>query len=134
MNEAERDRFDAILDRVLAALPDAILDLLDEVPLIVLDEPTEGILESLGVPPEERAEEAALLCGLHSGWSMLERSVEVSGDLPTQLHLFRRGTLHAAGGWDDERSVAEQIRITVLHEIGHHFGLEEDDLDNLGYG
>jgi len=133
MTDAERERFDALVERVLERLPHSFAALLDEVPLIVLDEPTEEILDSLGVPPEQRRTEARTLCGLHSGSSLLEQSVEVSGELPEQIHLFRRGTIRAAGGWHDLAEVEEQIRVTVLHEIGHHFGLEEDDLDRLGY-
>ncbi|MCC7388678.1 MAG: metallopeptidase family protein [Phycisphaerales bacterium] len=133
MDDRQRDRFDGLLERVLADLPEPILAMLDEVPLIVLDEPTPEILRSLGVPREQWRSEAATLCGLHSGWSIVEQSVERSGELPEQIHLFRRGTIRAAGGWGDEEAIAEEIRITVLHEIGHHFGLEEDDLDDLGY-
>lgn len=133
MNQQQRDRFDELLEEVLAALPESVLNLLDEVPLIVLDEPTPEILRDLGVPREQWMSEAATLCGLHSGHSILEQSVELSGELPVQIHLFRRGVVRAAGGWDDEDAVAEEIRITVLHEIGHQFGLEEDDLDSLGY-
>lgn len=133
VTDAERDRFDALLEEVLEGLPPTFAALLDAVPLIVLDEPTVEILESLGVPREQWRAEARSLCGLHSGSSLLEQSVESSGELPEQIHLFRRGTVRAAGGWGDESEVAEQIRVTVLHEIGHHFGLEEDDLDQLGY-
>jgi predicted Zn-dependent protease with MMP-like domain len=134
MTDAERERFDELLDGVMAGLPPALVALLDEVPLIVLDEPTPAILESLGVPREQWRAETRTLCGLYSGSSLIEQSVEASGELPEQIHLFRRGTIREAGGWSDESKVAEEIRITVLHEIGHHFGLEEDDLDRLGYG
>jgi predicted Zn-dependent protease with MMP-like domain len=133
MNDALRERFDALLADVLGQLPPGIVSLLDEVPLIVLDEPTDRILRDLGVPPEDWDEERKTLCGLHSGHSILERSVEISGELPEQMHIFRRGTVHAAGGWGDEAALAEEIRVTVLHEIGHHFGLDEDDLERLGY-
>jgi predicted Zn-dependent protease with MMP-like domain len=66
---------------------------------------------------------------------LTEKSVE-HGDLPTVIHLFRRGIVSLAGGWeqpnaDDE--VYEEVRVTLLHEIGHHFGLEEEDLEELGY-
>lgn len=134
VTDAERDRFDALLERVLGELPRTFLAMLDEVPLIVLDEPTPEILESLGVPRKQWRAESRTLCGLHSGSTLLEQSVEASGELPEQIHLFRRGTIRAAGGWGSEDEVAEEIRVTVLHEIGHHFGLEEDDLDRLGYG
>lgn len=133
MTDAERERFDELLEGVLARLPRSVAALLNEVPLIVLDEPTPEILESLGVPREQWRAEARTLCGLHSGSTLLEQSVEASGELPEQIHLFRRGTIRAAGGWADQAEVVEQIRVTVLHEIGHHFGLEEDDLDRLGY-
>ncbi|VAX40665.1 hypothetical protein MNBD_PLANCTO03-2125 [hydrothermal vent metagenome] len=134
MTDAERERFDELLEGVLAELPPSVVALLEEVPLIVLDEPTPALLKSLGVPSEAWEAEAHTLCGLYSGSTLLEQSVESSGELPEQIHVFRRGTIAAAGGWREEGRVAEEIRVTVLHEIGHHFGLEEDDLDRLGYG
>ncbi len=134
MTDAERTRFDDLLEAVLNGLPAQVVALLDEVPLIVLDEPTPEILRSLDVPRELWAAEARTLCGLYSGHSVLERSVETSGELPEQIHIFRRGTVSAAGGWDDEHALVEEIQITVLHEIGHHFGLDEEDLERLGYG
>lgn len=134
MTGAERERFDALLEAVLESLPVQIMELFEEVPLVVLDEPTPEILGSLEIPEQQWDEERRTLCGLHSGHSLLERSVEASGELPEQMHLFRRGTVHAAGGWQDEQLLADEIRITVLHEIGHHFGLDEDDLERLGYG
>lgn len=76
------------------------------------------------------------LCGLHSGTPFTEQSVEHSGGLPDAIMLFREGVLATAGGWDNpdgEDAVYEEIMITLLHEIGHHFGLSEDDLARLGY-
>lgn len=91
--------------------------------------------------------------GLHTGQPITERGVNDSGSLPTVIHLFRESIVQQAlefrGGvdplpegaprpkWGDQPSddddVYEEIRITLLHEIGHHFGLDEDDLDRLGY-
>ena len=89
----------------------------------------------MGVPRDMWKEEAETLCGLHTGTMLTERSIEHSGDLPTDIHLFRDGIVEAAGGWEQGRErVAQEIRITLLHEIGHHYGLEEDDLDRLGFG
>ena len=137
---AGRARFDAILERVLAAQPSSIHDLLEESPLIVDDAASAALLQSLGLDPDLDD-----LCGLHSGTSLMERSVAHSGELPEQIQLFRRGILDAAGGWEPsvdedgsacggEARVEEEIRITLLHEIGHHFGLTEEDLERLGYG
>lgn len=139
MKRSERDRFDALLEEILDALPQRVRDLLEEAPLIVEDHPSPELCAELGLDPEEEN-----LCGLHSGTPLTHRSVEHGHDLPETIHIFREGIIDQAGGWepwqsDDgemlggEEQVREEIRITVLHEIGHHFGLDEDDLTELGY-
>jgi predicted Zn-dependent protease with MMP-like domain len=130
VNRRERERFDALLEEVLDAMPDAVHDLLEEAPLIVEDRPSLAMMLELGV------EFADDLCGLHTGVALTEQSVEHSGVLPTQIHIFREGIVALAGGWrgaDADDRVAEEIHVTILHEVGHHFGLEEDDLDRLGF-
>ena len=134
MTDAERDRFDALVDDAVAELPARIAALLDEAPLVVMDEPDAAMLRDLGVAADDSG---ALdeICGLHTGTAVTERSVEAT-DLPTVIHLFRRGIVALAGGWDGaqaEDEIYEEIRTTLLHEIGHHFGLDEDDLGALGY-
>lgn len=130
MTRGERERFDRLLEETLDSLPDAVHALLEEAPLIVEDRPSRSMMRELGV------DSPSDLCGLHTGVAMTEQSVEHSGVLPTQIHIFREGVVAAAGGWggpDADERVAEEIRITVLHEVGHHFGLEEEDLDGLGF-
>jgi predicted Zn-dependent protease with MMP-like domain len=135
MNQAKRDRFDQIVEDAFEALPRHVRRLLDEVPLVVLDKPSSDMLKDLGMT----AAEADELCGLHTGTANTERSVELSGgsgDLPSHIHLFRSGIVALVGGWDAphaDEEIYEQIRITLLHEIGHQFGLGEDDLADLGY-
>lgn len=140
MNEIDRDRFDVLVERVLESLPRRLKSLLDEAPLIVEDRPSPGLLQELGID----ADEADTLCGLHSGTPLTHRSVEHGHDLPETIHLFREGIVEEAGGWElrtdnDGREVGgdgrvmDEIRITLLHEIGHHFGLDENDLAELGY-
>ena len=144
MNPEDRHRFDEILDVVVAELPSRLVELLDEKPLVVDDRPSPELLAELGVPPDLADE----ICGLHSGPMLTERSVDAGEvDLP-MIHIFREGVIACAGGWTPWRSsspdgellegggpklIREEIRITLLHEIGHHFGLDEDDLDELGY-
>lgn len=134
VSRRERDEFDRWLDREVDALPEQLHELLDEVPLIVDDEPSAELLESLGMQPG-----ADDLCGLHDATAFTEQSVEQGWDLPGQIMLFR-GPIRrlawelcgeSASGFTAE--LRQQIRITLLHEIGHHFGLDEDDLDRLGY-
>lgn len=135
MNPRERERFDALLDQVVDALPEGVRRLMDEVPVIVLDRPTREMIEELSKDAGEDVS-GDVLAGLHTGVSITERSVDESGTLPEEIHLFREGIIEMAGGWegdDADAAIAEEIRVTLLHEIGHHFGLDEDDLDELGY-
>lgn len=132
MTPEERKKFDELLEEVLEEIPQPIRDLLDEVPVIVLDRPDAAMLADLDMP----ASEADELCGLHTGTMATERSLDEPWRLPSQIHLFRVGIIDLAGGFDGEEgaeSVKEQIRITLLHEIGHEFGLDEDQLWELGY-
>lgn len=126
ISKAERRLFDTLLEQALDDLPPHLLELLDEVPLIVEDWPSGELLREMEVDPEEDD-----LLGLHWGTPLTERSVEAPPDMPDHVYLFRGPILEYAG--DDDRELDEQIRITLLHEIGHHFGLDEDDLDRLGY-
>ena len=130
VTDAERNRFDALIEDAIEQLPPGIRKLLDEAPVIVEDAPPEHIMREMEVTdPTE-------LCGLHSGTAITERSVEHGHDLPEEIRLFRAGIVKLAGGWDQDDAddkVFEEIWITLLHEIGHHFGLDEDDLERLGF-
>jgi len=130
LRRRDRERFDALLEKVLGELPPSIRDLLEETPLVVEDAPDEALLREVGLDPE-----CDDLCGLHSGVPLTERSVEAVDSGPELIHLFRSGIIDHAGGWEcGDDAVRREIRITLLHEIGHHFGLDEEDLQELGYG
>lgn len=148
LSEPERERFDALLQDAIDALPAHVRGLVDRVPIVVLDEPSPEMLDVLrrdGVLMDEN--DGLDLCGLHTGVAITDRSIEDpsgwgpvgTGDAgagPEQIHLFRRGISDLAGGWNQpqaDQEIYEEIRITLLHEIGHHFGLDEDDLEDLGY-
>ncbi len=122
----QRRRFDDILDQLVAELPPNIHDVLEEVPLIVEDEPSDLILRTMDIDPRTTD-----LCGLHWGVPLTKRSVDMLPGLPDRMMLFRGPILRVAGRRRSE--LETQIRITLLHEIGHHFGLNEDDLAKLGY-
>ena len=138
MNDPDRTRFDRLLDDALPQLPASLRNMLEQLQLIVDDVPEQSLLNQIDV------EDATDLCGLHSGIPLTERSVEDAPTLPTSIHLFREGIVKMAGGWEEwtdddgepmggEEIVQEEIVITLLHELGHHFGLDEDDLERLGY-
>ncbi len=147
VSNSERKLFDEILEDVIDALPDHLHALLEEVPVVVEDRPSRKLLREMELDPDEDD-----LCGLHSGVALTERSVEHSGNLPDQITLFRNAIIEMSGlrdlpehgevpfstfvqaEKDAEAELEKQIRVTLLHEMGHHFGLDEDDLESLGYG
>ena len=71
----------------------------------------------------------ALLLGLFVGRSLMDQSVQDSGALPNTLYLFQNNLERVASSRED---LEEEIRITVLHEIGHHLGWDEDELAERG--
>jgi predicted Zn-dependent protease with MMP-like domain len=130
MNAHIRRRFDALLEQVLDELPPKWRDLLEQVPLVVEDRPSRRLAREMNVGTDEE------LCGLYSGIPLTERSVEQSGSMPDQILIFRAGILAEAAndaGRISDASLKRQIRITLLHEMGHHFGFEEEALRELGY-
>lgn len=140
MNRSDRSRFDALFDDVMARLPRAVRAKFEEAPVVIDDHPSRDLLEELGLDPDDRT----ALCGLHTGTALTDRTVDASGEIEDVINLYREGIVESAGGWDSwqdddgqswggDDAVAEQIRITLLHELGHHFGLDEGDLAELGY-
>jgi predicted Zn-dependent protease with MMP-like domain len=126
-----RRRFDEQLDLVLEKMPPMIHEILERVPLYVEDYPSEEVMEQTGV------EYIDDLCGLYDGIPLGEKSVWHSGTMPDAITIYREGILSASADRQGRISIKrlrEQIRITVLHEIGHHHGLSEEDLRKLGYG
>ena len=125
-----RKFFDRHLEQVLAQLPAQARKLLDEVPLYVEDYPSREVMREMGV---RRRDE---LCGLYTGIPLIDRSVEQSPTLSDVVQIYREGILSLAtdeNGHIDEPELREQIRVTILHELGHYHGLDEDDLEKLGY-
>jgi predicted Zn-dependent protease with MMP-like domain len=128
-----RERFDELLEQVLADLPDTVTHLLEQVPLVVEDYPAGKVVADMGLACRDE------LCGLYTGIPLIERSVEHSGEPSDCVTIYREGILRVAREEDPHRRlrkdiVRRQIRITILHELGHHHGLDEEELDELGYG
>lgn len=130
MKKSIRARFDAVLEDVLEELPPRIHELIDQVPLHVEDYPSAEVMKSTGVSRRDE------LCGLFTGIPLTEHSVLHSGQLPNVVTIYREGILAAAR--DDFGRVSydnlfEEIRVTVLHELAHHHGLDEEELEEMGY-
>jgi predicted Zn-dependent protease with MMP-like domain len=130
MHESLREFFDEHLEQVLPQLPEAVHRLLDEVPLVVEDHPSSDQMRRLGIRRRHH------LCGLYTGVPLTGRSVMQSGIPSDVIHIFREGILSMAGdrqGNIDTDELRRQIRLTILHELGHHHGLSERELRDLGY-
>ena len=120
-----KSTFAELVERALAELPAEFAAFLEEVPVEIRDRPTRRQLKSVGLDEDE------LLLGLYHGRPRTERSVLDSGAMPDVIYLFQDDIEQVS---DSEADLIREVRTTVLHEIGHHFGMDEDDLDALGYG
>ncbi|MGA2058964.1 MAG: metallopeptidase family protein [Thermoguttaceae bacterium] len=131
MDAHTRRLFDKQLERVLAEMPPLVLELLEKVPLYVEDYPSADVMKEMGLQYRDD------LCGLYTGIPINERSISHSGQMPDVVTIFREGIWSMAA--DDQGRVAPKrlrhdIRVTILHELAHHHGLSEEELEELGYG
>ena len=112
------------LDR--AAFEQLVIDELDLLP----DEMVEGI-ENVVFVTEDRPEDGSLsLFGLYQGVALTHRERYGFGELPDRIVIYREPMLHAFHTMDELR---DQVHVTLVHEIGHYFGLDDDELHRLGW-
>jgi len=126
-----RELFDEHLERLLPELPKQVQDFMDRVPLVVEDYPSREVMRRMRICHPSH------LCGLYTGIPLIKRSVDHSGTPSDVIHIYRLGILSQSRTRDgkfDEEELDQQIRKTILHEYGHHVGLTERDLRELGYG
>lgn len=119
-----RKRFESLVVRALDGIPEPVQARMDNVDIVVEAWPSAEQLETAGVDPED------VLFGLYEGTPLIARGVTSDPLLPDKITIFQ-GPLEEACETDDE--IAEEVRKTVMHEIAHHFGIDEDRLADLGY-
>ena len=110
-----RERFEELVLEAMEDVPDELMDLVTNLALVVED----------NAPDEDRE-----LLGLYEGIPLTERDTAYGGVLPDRISVFRRPTLAICATEDEVR---EEVAITVVHEIAHHFGIDDDRLHDLGY-
>jgi len=110
-----RDRFEELGSDALDLVPAELSGLMDNVAVFVEDESPDGAPELLGV---------------YDGTPLTERGDWYAGSLPDRITIFRFPTLRIC---DTEQDVVEEVEITVVHEIAHHFGIDDERLHDLGY-
>ena len=113
-------RFEKIAEKALGELPDEILQWLANVPVLVDDRPSEALVLD-GIDPR--------ILGLFSGYAVPDQSLLGGGPQTGVIHLFQR---NLERGTRDEEELADEIRITVLHETAHYFGAGEQDMHRFG--
>jgi len=133
VEQARRQRFERLVARTLDDLPDQVVSMLDNVEIIVEDEPTDEQLRSdqgYAGPAERLAGvDEQTLFGLYEGTPLIQRGSDYHLVLPDRITLFR-GPLERA--CQSPQAIAREVRITVLHELGHHLGLDEEQLSQHG--
>ncbi len=112
----EPERFDLLVDQALDGIPDELARLVRNVVVLVEDE-----------PPEDEPDD---LLGLYDGVALTERDSTLAVQLPDRIFIFRGPLLDFC---DTEAQLIEEVRITVVHEIAHHFGIDDRRLHELGY-
>ena len=111
----EPPAFEALVNQALDAIPDELTALIHNVVVLVED--------------EAPADDPDLL-GLYDGVALTERYGDYGMVLPDRILIYRRPLLEMC---DSEAELEEEVRITVVHEIAHHFGIDDDRLHELGY-
>lgn len=112
------EEFEALVAKALDDLPEEFAELLDNVAVVVEEEPDPEDLKALGMEPGEE------LLGLYQGVPLDQRGGFYSA-LPDRVVIYRGPILRQC---TTRREVIREIGDTVVHELGHHFGLEEEDL------
>ena len=110
-----RERFEALVDAALDEIPAEITAVVHNVVVLVEDD----------APPDDPD-----LLGLYDGVALTEREANFAAELPDRIFVYRNNLLDMC---ETEDELAEEVRITVVHEIAHHFGIDHDLLHELGY-
>ena len=113
--EMGRSEFEELVSDALDLIPDALAAMIENCVILVEDEPP--------------ADDPDLL-GLYEGIPLTERGEFYAGNLPDRILIFREPILAIC---ETHVDVIEEVQITVVHEIAHHFGIDDDRLHELGY-
>ena len=126
MIDVSPKRFEKLVRRALDLLPPEFQAHLENVTVVIEEEPDPDLLEEMGFDLDDPED---TLFGLYEGVPLTERRHD-DMLLPDQITIFRGPLLDWA---ESEEEIVEEVRITVLHEIGHFFGIDEDRMEELGY-
>ncbi len=115
--DVTRERFEELVDLALDGIPEQLASHVRNLVVLVEETPPEG-------DPKD-------LLGLYEGFALTERDSSIIAPLPDRILVFRQPLQRMCR---DEDELVAEVRITVVHEVAHHFGIEEARLHELGYG
>ena len=108
-------RFDELVAEALDTIPPELTRAMDNVVVLV----------------DDRHPDDPALLGLYEGVALTERTSEYGGVLPDRITIYREAILDVCR---DEDEVVDEVAVTVVHEVAHHFGIDEETLHRLGWG
>ncbi len=117
-----RDRFLARVDEALASIPEEFRQALTNIAIVVEDEPSAAQLAEVGVEPPDT------LLGLYQGTPITERQWAHGNVLPDKITLFQAPIEESS---DDEDDLVRAVGETLIHEVGHYFGLSEEEIEEI---
>ena len=120
-----RQAFEAAVESAIAMIPEMFRAQLTNMTIAVEDRPSQDLLQEMDIPPGET------LFGVFTGVPLPERSVTDPPIYPDVILIFREPLMAACHSIDE---LEEEIAITVVHEVAHYLGLDEERLEELGYG
>ena len=118
----QRERFESLVADALASIPRTFRDAMKNIAIVVEDEPSRELLREMGIRPPDT------LLGLYSGTPLTERSWDFGNRLPDRIQIFQGP--HERDAEDDEDLVVA-IGETLIHEIGHYFGMSEEQIEEI---
>jgi predicted Zn-dependent protease with MMP-like domain len=119
--------FAVLVEEALESLPEEFLERIENVQVDIEEWPTREDLEAAGL---SRRDKYALL-GLYHGVPLTDRGAYYMA-FPDRITIYQKPIEAVVG--DDEEEIREQVRHTVIHEIAHYYGIDDDRLDELGWG
>jgi predicted Zn-dependent protease with MMP-like domain len=117
-----RERFRRLVDEALQTIPDDFRNAMDNIAIVVEDEPTSEQLAEVGIEPPDS------LLGLYQGTPLTERQWAHGNTLPDKITLFQRVIEDES---EDEDDMVVAIGETLIHEVGHYFGMSEEEIEEI---
>jgi predicted Zn-dependent protease with MMP-like domain len=118
----QREKFESLVADALASIPRRFRDAMSNLAIVVEDEPSRALLREMDIAPP------ATLLGLYTGTPLTERRWDYGNVLPDRILLFQ-GPLERES--DDEEDLMVAIGETLIHEIGHYFGMSEAQIEAI---